>query len=80
MVIESVPEVVASYITKQLKVPTIGRCLCVYSGLRGVSDFLTPASLSGIGAGAGCSGQVLVFHDMLGECRRNATASHPDED
>lgn len=43
IVIESVPDLVAAYITKQLTVPTIG-----------------------IGAGNGTSGQVLVFHDMLG--------------
>ncbi|KAJ3412116.1 hypothetical protein HDV05_001210 [Chytridiales sp. JEL 0842] len=43
IVLEAVPEVVASYITKKLRVPTIG-----------------------IGAGNGCSGQVLVQNDALG--------------
>eukprot|EP01132_Coremiostelium_polycephalum_P001937 gene1937-2372_t len=43
LVIEMTPEVVASSITKLLKIPTIG-----------------------IGAGGGTSGQVLVYHDMLG--------------
>lgn len=43
IVLECVPDRVASVITKQLKVPTIG-----------------------IGAGAGCDGQVLVLDDLLG--------------
>lgn len=43
LVLEAIPEVVASYLTEKLDIPTIG-----------------------IGAGAGCDGQVLVFHDMLG--------------
>ncbi|KAG1463691.1 hypothetical protein G6F56_005230 [Rhizopus delemar] len=43
MVIEAVPAEVGTYITQQLKVPTIG-----------------------IGAGVGCSGQVLVQNDALG--------------
>lgn len=43
MVLESVPEPVATYISQQLEIPTIG-----------------------IGAGKGCDGQVLVFHDALG--------------
>jgi 3-methyl-2-oxobutanoate hydroxymethyltransferase len=43
IVLESVPDRVAAYITGQISIPTIG-----------------------IGAGAGCDGQVLVTHDMLG--------------
>jgi 3-methyl-2-oxobutanoate hydroxymethyltransferase len=43
IVLEAVPAVVASRISEQLHIPTIG-----------------------IGAGAGCDGQVLVFHDVLG--------------
>jgi 3-methyl-2-oxobutanoate hydroxymethyltransferase len=43
MVLEGVPDVVASHVTEAVDVPTIG-----------------------IGAGAGCDGQVLVFHDLLG--------------
>lgn len=43
MVLEKIPAALATSLTKELKVPTIG-----------------------IGAGAGCDGQVLVSHDMLG--------------
>lgn len=43
IVLESVPDRVAEYISKQISIPTIG-----------------------IGAGAGCDGQVLVTHDLLG--------------
>jgi 3-methyl-2-oxobutanoate hydroxymethyltransferase len=43
MVLEGVPDVVASHLTNEVDVPTIG-----------------------IGAGGGCDGQVLVFHDLLG--------------
>lgn len=43
IVLEAVPEEIASIITKKLEIPTIG-----------------------IGAGAGCSGQVLVQIDMAG--------------
>lgn len=43
MVLEGVPDLVASAVTDAVEVPTIG-----------------------IGAGAGCDGQVLVFHDLLG--------------
>jgi len=43
LVLEAVPAPVATYISQQLTIPTIG-----------------------IGAGVGCDGQVLVYHDMLG--------------
>ncbi|MFQ5401217.1 MAG: 3-methyl-2-oxobutanoate hydroxymethyltransferase [Anaerolineae bacterium] len=43
LVLEAVPEPVASAISQRLNIPTIG-----------------------IGAGAGCDGQVLVYHDILG--------------
>lgn len=43
IVLECIPGVVASAITRELSIPTIG-----------------------IGSGSSCSGQVLVFHDMLG--------------
>ncbi len=43
IVLEGVPDEVASLVTAEVDVPTIG-----------------------IGAGAGCDGQVLVFHDVLG--------------
>jgi 3-methyl-2-oxobutanoate hydroxymethyltransferase len=43
LVLESVPEKLAAWISQHLTIPTIG-----------------------IGAGAGCDGQVLVLHDMLG--------------
>lgn len=43
IVLESIPAVLAEYVTNHLEIPTIG-----------------------IGAGSGCSGQVLVTHDMLG--------------
>ena len=43
IVLESIPAKLATYISQELNIPTIG-----------------------IGAGAGCDGQVLVTHDMLG--------------
>lgn len=43
VVLEGIPAIVASKITKAVSIPTIG-----------------------IGAGADCDGQVLVYHDMLG--------------
>ncbi len=43
IVLESIPAKLASYISSELEIPSIG-----------------------IGAGAGCDGQVLVTHDMLG--------------
>lgn len=43
IVLESVPARLATYISQQISIPTIG-----------------------IGAGAGCDGQVLVTHDLLG--------------
>ncbi|HMK98896.1 MAG TPA: 3-methyl-2-oxobutanoate hydroxymethyltransferase [Acidimicrobiales bacterium] len=43
LVLEGIPDVVATRVTAEVDVPTIG-----------------------IGAGPGCDGQVLVFHDLLG--------------
>ncbi len=43
IVLEGIPDVVASAVTEAISAPTIG-----------------------IGAGAGCDGQVLVFHDIVG--------------
>ena len=43
IVLETTPDRVSEFVSKQLSIPTIG-----------------------IGAGAGCDGQVLVFHDLLG--------------
>lgn len=50
LVIEGVPQTLASEITEKVSCPTIG-----------------------IGAGAGCSGQVLVLHDLLGLSPRTLT-------
>src|SRR5512136_3470215 len=43
LVLETTPDRVSEFVSKQLDIPTIG-----------------------IGAGVGCDGQVLVFHDLLG--------------
>ena len=43
IVMECIPEILASRITREVKIPTIG-----------------------IGAGKGCDGQVLVYHDTVG--------------
>ncbi|HET7376921.1 MAG TPA: 3-methyl-2-oxobutanoate hydroxymethyltransferase, partial [Anaerolineae bacterium] len=43
IVLETTPDRVSEFVSKQLAIPTIG-----------------------IGAGVGCDGQVLVFHDLLG--------------
>src|SRR5512143_3472541 len=43
IVLETTPDRVSEFVSKQLSIPTIG-----------------------IGAGVGCDGQVLVFHDLLG--------------
>jgi 3-methyl-2-oxobutanoate hydroxymethyltransferase len=43
IVLETTPDRVSEFVSKQLSIPTIG-----------------------IGGGAGCDGQVLVFHDLLG--------------
>lgn len=50
LVIEGVPESLASEISAKVSIPTIG-----------------------IGAGAGCDGQVLVIHDLLGLTKRDFT-------
>ncbi|KAJ1500639.1 hypothetical protein HMI54_005101 [Coelomomyces lativittatus] len=47
IVLEAIPEKIASHITSKLRIPTIG-----------------------IGAGVGCSGQVLVQQDMVGSFDR----------
>ena len=69
VVLEAIPHRVASHITRNLSVPTIGESsiqfsfIVLYIGL--LVHQLTNGEL-GIGAGPGTSGQVQVFHDIAG--------------
>lgn len=74
VVLECIPANVAAAITETLEIPTIGTSLVEHECRCRRLWKTDLVCAKGIGAGGGTSGQVLVFHDMLG------MLSHPQHE